>query len=147
MINDFPSPPVSPSPHQEPTVLQLASDFDEVLGRVQMYGAADRVRDSWRRLKDALLALPVGSPDRPQEPTLDPELEQMLRELRTLGAKRNEPCGVHHAPQWTCGFCLHNVLERVEESHFRRAAVGQPALRALQHEKKNDDVLSRVDGR
>lgn len=36
-------------------VLQRASEFDDLLGRVQMYGAADRVRDSWNRLKDAIL--------------------------------------------------------------------------------------------
>jgi hypothetical protein len=57
--------------------------------------------------------------------TLDPELEFMLRDLRERGCKRNEPCGVHNEPQWTCGFCLHNVLERIEQAHIRAALHGE----------------------
>ena len=55
------APPASQAPpEQNPPasllpVLNAASAFDEVLGRVQMYGAADHVRDSWRLLKQAIL--------------------------------------------------------------------------------------------
>jgi hypothetical protein len=41
-------------------------------------------------------------------------LDVMLTDLRRLGCHRREPCGVHAEPQWTCGFCLANLLEGVE---------------------------------
>lgn len=41
-------------------------------------------------------------------------LETMLRDIRERGGNRGEPCGVHDRPQWTCAFCLHEVLAGAE---------------------------------
>lgn len=38
-------------------LLEVASAFDDVLGRCQLYGNADRVREHWRNLKNAILRL------------------------------------------------------------------------------------------
>lgn len=88
--------------------IDLAHCYDQARGET-----AD---ESIERLKaNCQQTEPPVSPAR----ALDLELEHMLRELRTLGAKRDAPCGVHTKPQWTCAFCLHNVLERVEAEHIR----------------------------
>ena len=46
---------------------------------------------------------------------MDTPLEIMLRDLRELRADRREPCGVHERPQWTCAFCLCNLLVELDE--------------------------------
>jgi hypothetical protein len=66
----------------------------------------------------------VAARPAPQEDALD----LMLRDLRECGANRGEPCGVHDRPQWTCAFCLHDVL----------AAAARPALARPQ--ENADDI-------
>jgi hypothetical protein len=63
-------------------------------------------------------------------------LEIMLRDLRECGANRGEPCGVHERPQWTCAFCLHNLLAPFE----RVAAAPRAPL-----EPREDEIGLSVD--
>jgi hypothetical protein len=67
-----------------------------------------------------------ADPAAPVAVSLDPHRlreaawETMLRDIRELGANLGEPCGVHQRPQWTCAFCLHEVLQRIESEHCAR---------------------------
>ncbi len=70
---------------------------------------AHELEDCANQLEAALLADgPVHVEDR--RAALH-QLEIMLRDIRDIGGCRREPCGVHERPQWTCAFCLCNMLE------------------------------------
>lgn len=58
-------------------------------------------------------------------------VELMLRDLRECGAHRREACGVHERPQWTCGFCLHNLLDSLSAELARLEAWKGLALNVL----------------
>ncbi len=85
-------------------------------------------------------------------------LEIMLTELRRLGCNRGEPCGVHQEPQWTCGFCLHNLLaelatvkaERQADDAFYKLTVAQrdAAWKELEAVKaERDEIVGMIQRR
>lgn len=55
----------------------------------------------------------------PASALMEKNLEIMLRDLRELKSDRHEACGVHERPQWTCAFCLCNVLRSSHEEIAR----------------------------
>ena len=75
-------------------------------------------------------------------------LEKMLYDLRSLGCHRREPCGVHAEPQWTCGFCLCNILEAYEAVLVRASvSLEAPLFTRFVAEQCDDQVMViKADG-